>query len=97
MKPVLMETNGQGNGIITTSLKGQTMPLPICTTCKQQMVVKKNDVPVKDREHSGFASTIWRGDLFECPKCHIEIISNFGSALIPTTTDNIGDALTFEY
>ena len=56
------------------------MPLPICAKCRRQMQKIKQQ-PIKDRPISGFESSVWVGDLFECPECETQIITEFGIGL----------------
>ena len=57
------------------------MPLPICVPCKKQMTVVQNDFPICDGEVAGFPSTVWIGDLYECPVCKTQIVTGLGSGL----------------
>lgn len=55
------------------------MPKPVCVPCKQEFKVKKNGVIVQENlSPSGNPYKIWSADLWECPKCHTQILSGYG-------------------
>lgn len=54
------------------------MPNPICVKCKREMFVQKNEVAVKDKADSLEETTVWLGDVFECPGCKFQMIAGFG-------------------
>jgi hypothetical protein len=45
------------------------------------MKPKKNSFMVKDMAAGGFPSTVWSGDLFECPDCGARIVTGFGKPI----------------
>lgn len=51
--------------------------LPICVPCKVQMKVRKNGVDLELMAGSN-PYQIWSGDLYECPRCSVQIVSGFG-------------------
>lgn len=51
---------------------------PICVACKREMCPIKNEFMVKDRAVGRFPSTVWSGDLYECPECKAQIVTGFG-------------------
>ena len=54
---------------------------PICIKCTCEMKLERNDQLVNDIEAGGYPSTYWRCDIWECPVCHHQIASDFGSEL----------------
>ena len=50
--------------------------VPICANCGTKMRCKKNDFIVGADE--GFGEVRWRGDLFSCPQCLVEVVVGFG-------------------
>ena len=52
------------------------MSYAVCKSCRCKMRVKKNGIIVQV-DHG----TVRNGDLWECPKCEIEIIQGFGSPM----------------
>ena len=51
---------------------------PICVKCKREMRVTKNEFLVKDKAVGNRPSTVWMGDVWECPSCGAEIVAGFG-------------------
>ena len=74
---------------------------PICVPCKLEMRCVRNDLPVKDPATDTFPSTYWFGDEYECPSCHIHIITGFGKAIEAPPTippdSALAEALQFDY
>ena len=54
---------------------------PICVPCRLEMRCVKNSRVVCDPEASGFASTYWLGDEYECPECRSRIVTGFGKPI----------------
>ena len=54
---------------------------PICMSCGVVMKCKKNGFLVKDPQAGNFPSTYWRGDLYKCPTCGVEIVSGTGDGM----------------
>ena len=47
----------------------------VCPECGEIMEVKKNGVVVRMRNYLGY----FRADLYECPICGKQVLTNFGS------------------
>ena len=54
---------------------------PICMTCGIIMRCKKNEFVVKDPRVGDFKSTYWSGDLYQCPKCGVEVVVGTGMGI----------------
>jgi predicted RNA-binding Zn-ribbon protein involved in translation (DUF1610 family) len=55
------------------------MPHPVCCKCNREFKPKKNGVMVQENiDEKGDPYKIWNADLFECPKCGVEIIYGYG-------------------
>ena len=52
------------------------LTVPICVSCRVKMRCKKNDFIVG--YNNGFSEVQWRGDLFNCPQCLVEIVVGLG-------------------
>lgn len=50
-------------------------PNPVCAACGKEMRCAKNGVVVEN------GSVQWRGDLFKCPKCGVEVVTSFGDGM----------------
>jgi len=78
---------------------------PICHRCAVLMRCKQNDFIVADRRVASpnggrvFPSTYWRGDLFECPRCEVEVVVGFGRPFGQESATKLGaeTQLTFDY
>lgn len=64
-----------------------SMPLPVCVKCRRQMQ-KKQQQPIKDPPSDTFQRSVWVGDMFECPECKVQIITDFGMGLSGEKADN---------
>jgi hypothetical protein len=53
------------------------MRQPICVKCQVSLKCIKTGVDVEAMA-ADMPYQIWSGDLFECPSCHVEIVSGFG-------------------
>ena len=74
------------------------MPRPICVKCHVEMRCRKNNFPVHDPAVGDFPSTYWLGDLFACPGCGTQIITDFGVAIHPSrVTGYVRDEKDFEF
>ncbi len=73
------------------------MPCPICARCAVEMRCKKNDFLVRDPEVGQFASTYWRGDLYECPVCGAQVVTGFSAPLSLNPGAEAPEALEFQY
>jgi len=52
-------------------------PAPICVDCHVEMRCIKNHTLVRDVAISGFPSTYWIADQFQCQGCHHRIVIGF--------------------
>ena len=50
---------------------------PVCAACQTEMHPERNGVGVVDYADYGPVN-LWEADLWECPKCHIQIVVGFG-------------------
>jgi len=53
----------------------------ICGACGVYLECEENGVLYADEEHGNFAKC----DLYQCPKCGNQVVSGFGSWLMPDT------------
>lgn len=58
---------------------------PVCAKCGVELFPKKNGVGCLDYAYFGEGEEqkaeeyqIWDADLWECPKCHCQIVTGFG-------------------
>lgn len=56
--------------------RANKMKTPICVRCAVSMRCKKNGYVVADPT----PPTYWRGDMYECPVCEVQIVVGFGAA-----------------
>jgi hypothetical protein len=55
------------------------MPRPVCVKCHKEFRVEKNGVIAQENTGpDGNPYKIWSADLWECPGCHIQILSGYG-------------------
>jgi DNA-directed RNA polymerase subunit RPC12/RpoP len=55
------------------------MPKPVCVSCKTEFQLKKNGVVALETIGPvGDPYKIWSSDLWECPRCHSQILSGYG-------------------
>lgn len=66
------------------------MPRPICVKCRVVYLCVENDCLVNDVEASGFPSTYWFGDRYECPVCGSGIVVGFGREMSIQRINEIG-------
>ena len=66
-------------------------PRPICAPCRVTMYCAKNEVLVSDKKVDEVPSTYWFGDLYRCPACGAEIVTDFGLP-ISAEDSNLGRA-----
>lgn len=52
---------------------------PLCVKCKKEMIVKENEVLALLEYTTGAAGYL--GDLYECPHCKRQIITDFGEPI----------------
>ena len=55
------------------------MPRMICVECGEELEPVRNGVIVKLPNYVG----CFHADLYECPKCHKQILINFGKEIVP--------------
>ena len=55
------------------------MPRPLCVKCQVEYWPAKNDIVVEEMASFG-SYKLWCADLWECPKCHHQIISGYGNS-----------------
>jgi len=72
-------------------------PVPICVSCRLEMRVAKNNRLVRDPAAEGLPGTYWLGDEYECPQCHLRIVTGFGDAIDLVPVHAEGEALEFAY
>lgn len=53
------------------------LTVPICVSCRAKMRCKKVGFIVS--HNNGFSEVQWRGDLFNCPQCLVEIVVGLGT------------------
>jgi len=58
--------------------KGRGYHRPVCAACQVDMRPKMNGVGVLDMASFG-PCNLWDADLWECPKCELQIVAGFGS------------------
>jgi len=66
---------------------------PICVKCKREMRVAQNEFLVKDKAKGVFPSTVWWGDLYECPDCGAQIVTGFGKGMEIASGPSVHGAL----
>ena len=81
MQQAMKETLGS-----LTKYKGYHRP--VCAACQVEMHPERNGVGVLDMADYGPVN-LWDADLWECPKCHFQIVSGFGDS--PVARHNEGD------
>lgn len=66
----------------------------ICIKCSRRMVKEKSGVVVAELLRSGQVYKLWYADLFRCPECSIEVISDLADhAFAEKFTSNFTETL----
>jgi len=61
----------------------------ICLICSREMVKQENGIKVSNYTPTSVVPKIYRGDLFECPQCHHQVVSSFGNSYESKNKENI--------
>ena len=56
---------------------------PVCVSCRVEMLCQENEVIISDRvqDDNPNQRAYWYGDMYYCPACKFEIVTDFGTAI----------------